>query len=74
MRVPAPVRGAWNVYEIDVQGDTYTVKLNGQQTTTFTNKDEFRGKSALVDPFSGYLGLQAHTGTVAFRRIRIGAK
>ncbi len=73
-RGPALVAGAWNDYEINVQGDTYTVKLNGQETTTFTNKDAFRGKSALVDPFCGYLGLQAHTGTVAFRRIRIVAK
>ena len=73
-RGPWLVPGTWNDYEIDVQGDTYTVKLNGQQTTTFTNKDGYQGKSAQADPFSGYIGLQSHTGRVAFRNIRIRAK
>lgn len=73
-RGPVLEAGRWNDYEIDVRGDTYTVRLNGQETTTFTNKDANRGKSATVDPFSGYLGLQAHTGRVAFRMIRVKSK
>lgn len=63
--------GQWNTYEIEVHGDQYTVRLNNQQTTTFTNTDATRGKAPLQDPFSGYLGVQAHTGPVAFRNIRI---
>ncbi|HKZ82546.1 MAG TPA: family 16 glycoside hydrolase [Anaerolineae bacterium] len=61
----------WHDFEIKAVGDTYTVYLNGQRTTQFTNVDPFRGKPPEVDPHSGYVGLQAHTGRVAFRHIRI---
>ena len=73
------IRGAalipeqWNLYEIEVHGQDYTVRLNGQQVTQFTNTDSYRGKSASEDPHSGYLGLQSHTGQVRFRNIQIKA-
>lgn len=70
-RGPALQPGAWNDYEVTVAGDTYTVRLNGQQTTAFTNTDSYRGKSPAQEPRSGFIGLQAHTGRVAFRNIRI---
>jgi hypothetical protein len=70
-RGPAIIAGQWNDYEISVTGNQYTVRLNGQQTTTFTNTDADRGKPASTDPLSGYVGVQAHTGLVAFRNIRI---
>ncbi len=70
-RGPALQQGVWSDCEIAVTGDTYTVRLGGQQTTVFTNTDSFRGKSPAQDPRHGYLGLQAHTGRVAFRKIRI---
>jgi choline dehydrogenase-like flavoprotein len=70
-RGPALKAGEWNNCEIKVVGDMYTVTLNGQQTTAFTNSDPFRGRSPERDPHSGYIGLQAHTGHVAFRSIRI---
>jgi len=63
--------GEWNNCEIKVVGDTCTVYLSGQPTTTFTNSDPFRGQSPERNPHSGYIGLQAHTGRVAFRSIRI---
>ena len=63
--------GRWYEYEIDVQGQTYAVRLDGQQVTTFTSTDTFRGKSASDDPHAGYIGLQSHTGRVAYRNIRI---
>ena len=66
-RGPALVPGQWNTYEIEVSGNTYTVRLNGQQTTKFTNIDPFRGKSPATDPDSGYIGVQSHTGRVTFR-------
>lgn len=69
-RGPVIAAGQWMDYEIKVVGDTYTVQLNNQQTTTFTNTDANRGKPASVDPLSGYIGVQAHTGLVAFRNIR----
>ncbi len=63
--------GEWNDLEIEVVGDTYTVSLNGYQTASFINKDAGRGRPAGGNPPSGYLGLQQHTGAVAFRAIRI---
>jgi hypothetical protein len=57
-----------------VVGDTYTVVLNGQQTTTFTNQNPLRGHPATVDAASGYIGVQSHPsniGHVDFRNIRI---
>jgi hypothetical protein len=72
---PILAANTWHDYEIEVSGDTYTVKLNGQPTTAFTrpNTPEYqqRGLSPAGDPTYGYIGVQAHTGRVAFRRIRI---
>jgi hypothetical protein len=73
-RGPALVPGQWNTCEIEVRGNTYTVRLNGQQTTKFTNIDLFRGKSPATDPDSGYIGVQSHTGRVAFRNVQIMAQ
>jgi choline dehydrogenase-like flavoprotein len=65
-RKPAKAAGEWNDFEIRVEGQTYTVALNGQQVTKFTNSDPNRGL-----PASSYIGLQGHLGSrVAFRHIR----
>ena len=63
--------GEWNDYEIRVAGDAYTVLLNGFQTTSFTNPDVQRGRPVSRDVSSGYIGLQTHTGAVAFRAVQI---
>jgi hypothetical protein len=63
--------GEWNDYEISVTGNDYTVLLNGFETARFTNNDPARGKPQSIDPLSGYIGLQTHTGAVSFRAIRI---
>jgi choline dehydrogenase-like flavoprotein len=67
--------GEWNDYEVAVTGDTYTVKLNGYQTSTFTNTDAARGLPSSSDPLSGFVGLQNHPvpGRVSFRAVRIKA-
>ena len=39
--------------------------------TTFKNVDGYRGKTPAQDEHSGYIGVQAHTGLVKFRNIRI---
>ena len=57
--------GRWNQLEIKVLGQRYTVFLNGEACTDFLNDDPFRGQAP------GYIGLQAHTGRVAFANIRI---
>jgi len=63
--------GEWCDYEIQVAGDTYDVRLNGFQTAHFINNDLSRGRPVNVDPLSGYIGVQTHTGAVSFRAIRI---
>lgn len=70
-RGPILKTGEWYNYEIKVVGDTFTVSLNGQRTTSFVNSDTLRGQSPELYPHSGYIGLQSHTGNVAFRSIRI---
>jgi hypothetical protein len=71
-RGPILQPGQWNDLEIEAIGQTYTVRINGQQTTQFTNTDPFRGRAS--DPgrniLSGFIGLQTHTGRVAFANIR----
>ena len=75
--------GAWNDVEITVKNHRYTVSINNTQTTDFTNPRNnvvtdapglplrLRGLAFSEDPLSGYIGIQAHTGNVAFKNIRI---
>jgi hypothetical protein len=67
---------AWHTYEIRVTDRSYEVFLNGQPATTFKAdpadpNEKFRGRKKSEDPDSGFIGLQTHTGTVAFANIRI---
>jgi len=70
--------GVWNSYEIRVQNQNYTVSLNGTQITAFN----FVAGSDAAHPDRGlpstpanprFVGLQTHTGGVAFRHIQIQA-
>ncbi len=63
----------WHSYEIEVNGQDYIVRLNGQQSTRFQRAatDTRRGNPPSVDPNSGFIGLQTHTGNVAFANVRI---
>jgi choline dehydrogenase-like flavoprotein len=63
--------GEWNDFEIRVLGNSYEAFLNGFRTAAFENTDAARGRSALQDPLSGFIGLQTHTGAVSFRAVRI---
>jgi choline dehydrogenase-like flavoprotein len=68
--------GVWHSYEITVTDRTYDVVLNGQPSTKFTAdpsdpNEQFRGRKKSEDPDSGFIGLQVHTGSVAFANIRI---
>jgi choline dehydrogenase-like flavoprotein len=64
--------GQWNRYEIRVENQDYTVHLNGIQVTQFANPNTSRGLPSRPDAPS-FIGLQAHTGTVAFRNIELEA-
>jgi choline dehydrogenase-like flavoprotein len=68
--------GIWHSYEIKVVDRTYTVKLNNEPATAFVAdpadaNEKFRGRKKSEDPDSGFIGLQVHTGKVAFANIRI---
>ena len=71
LRPGLPV-GQWNTYEIRVQGQAFAVQLNGVQVTQFNNPHDGRGLPSTPDVPS-FIGLQAHTGNVAFRNIQIEA-
>jgi choline dehydrogenase-like flavoprotein len=67
---PAKPAGQWNDFEMTVNGQDYTVKLNGDQVAKFTNTDPNRGKPSAPGAPS-FIGLQTHFGSrVAFRNIR----
>lgn len=67
---PAKPAGEWNDYEIQVQDNTFTVRLNGKQVTRFVNTDPNRGQP--VDPH--FVGLQIHFASrMAFRDIQFRA-
>jgi len=68
---PAHPPGQWNEYEIRVQGDSYTVFLNGAQVTQFNNPHAGRGLAGTAKAPS-YIGLQTYPGQrVQFRNTRI---
>lgn len=69
-RVPTRPIGDWNELSIRVQGQVYTVTLNGVQTTRFENHSQTRGTA---NP--AFIGLQTHPAPchVSFRAIRIRA-
>ncbi len=69
---PALPIGQWNTYEIRVEGHSYTVCLNGTQVSRFDNQHAGRGLESKPNAPS-FVGLQVHTGSVAFRNIELEA-
>jgi hypothetical protein len=68
--------GVWHHYTIRVTGRMYEVVLNTKPATMFTAdpsdpNEKFRGRKQSEDPDSGFIGLQVHTGNVAFANIRV---
>lgn len=66
----------WHHFEIRVHDRTYVVLLNGQHATTFhadagAPGEAYRGRKKSEDARAGFIGLQAHTGNVAFANVRI---
>ncbi len=65
--------GMWNEFEIRVEGNVYTVDMNGQRVTRFENTDPQRGQPGSPER-PAYIGLQSYPGSrVAFRNIRFKA-
>lgn len=71
-RVTSLPPGQWNELQIDVVDQTCTVTLNGIMTTKVTNTNTGRGTPG-TPAAPSFIGLQAHTGRVAFRHMRIQA-
>ncbi len=69
---PARPIGEWNEYEIRVKKQTYTIFLNGEQTCVFNNPYPNRGLPSTANA-PAFIGLQTHTGRVAFRNIHMKA-
>ena len=70
--LPVKPVGEWNEFEIHAQGQHYTVFLNGVKITEYDNPDPARGQPSMGSTPS-FIGLQTHTGRVAFRKIQIKA-
>jgi hypothetical protein len=70
LKAARPV-GQWNEYEIRVKGQHYTVMLNGSTVCVFDNPYPGRGLPSTTG-VPTFIGLQTHTGRVAFRNIRFG--
>lgn len=70
-RGPELAPGRWIELEVDVVGQHYQVRVGGVPVTSFTNTDLGRGRGPAQDRDSGFIGLQLHTGAVAFRNVRV---
>ena len=70
--LPVKPVGDWNEFEIHVRGQNYIVFLNGVKITEYDNPDPARGQPSTGSNPS-FIGLQNHTGRVAFRKIQIRA-
>ncbi|HET7061396.1 MAG TPA: family 16 glycoside hydrolase [Nitrosospira sp.] len=70
--LPVKPVGEWNEFQIHVQGQHYTVFLNGVKITEYNNTDPNRGQPSTGSNPS-FIGIQNHTGRVAFRKIQIKA-
>jgi choline dehydrogenase-like flavoprotein len=74
---PARDVGDWNDYEIRVEGQTYTVKLNGEQVCLFDNTGLYPGRGlASTTAAPSFIGLQVYANPryfVRFRRVQIRA-
>ncbi|WP_257453671.1 family 16 glycoside hydrolase [Archangium lipolyticum] len=68
--LPVHPPGQWNEFEIHAVGQRYTVFLNGQKITEYVNPDPNRGLVS-TPAAPSFIGLQTHTGRVAFRRIQL---
>jgi len=69
-RVVARTPGEWNQFTIRAEGQVYTVLLNGQQVSRFTNTLPERGLPG-TEMTPAFVGLQTHSGSPRFRNIRI---
>lgn len=72
-RTPVPDRGTgqWNQLAVQVQGNRYTVTLNGRKVTEFTNHDAGRGVPGTAAAPS-FIGLQSYPGKVVdFRAVTL---
>ncbi len=62
----APIKGSggWKTFDVTVQGNTFNVKLDGQEVMTYVDDSPALRRS-------GFIGLQKNAGKVQFRNVRL---
>jgi hypothetical protein len=70
--VPRPV-GTWNQQEIEVRGQRYTIRINGQLVTDFLAPNDTQRGAPGTATEPRFIGLQLHTGSVRFRNLTLKA-
>jgi hypothetical protein len=59
--------------EVEVRGDSYSVRGEGGETTRFENSDVYCGRSAETDPRAGFVGLLVRHGALEVRHVELEA-
>ena len=76
VRAPDGIPGTWRRFDITVRGSRFVVRVDGVQVTDllFAGDVERPDRAAPSKPGAPrFIGLQSHTGSVAFRRIHLRA-
>ena len=66
---PPKLGDSWHQLAIRVVAQDYSVAIDGRPTARFKSSDRLRGHY----PYSGFVGLQAHSGSPMFRNIQVRA-
>ncbi len=72
-QIAARPAGEWNDYEIRVENQLYSVRLNGQQVCVFDNATAYPGRGHDAQTFIGLQVYPDPRSLIAFRRIQIKA-
>lgn len=76
VRAPDGVPGTWRAFAITVRGNRIVVRIDGQQVTDCTFVGDLSRPERALPSRPGaprFVGLQSHTGAVAFRHLRLRA-
>jgi hypothetical protein len=76
VRAPDGTPGAWRRFDITVRGSRIIVRIDGAQVTDLTFAGDPTRPDRALPSTSGaprFIGLQSHTGAVAFRHVKLRA-
>jgi choline dehydrogenase-like flavoprotein len=72
-QVTARAAGEWNDYEIRVENQLYSVKLNGQPVCVFDNATAYPSRGHDLQTFLGFQVYADPRASVAYRRVQLKA-